>query len=115
MKVRLTPPQINLSENDVENACLDLLRVRHYYPLRQQSELFKTPEIHSSRYIRIGEPGIPDYAIPRFFVEVKRPGGTLSPAQKEKIWTLKEHWNLETAVIENVDELIEWLAAHGEL
>lgn len=115
MKFRLTPPKIKLSENDVEKACLDLLRVRHFYPLRQQSGLFKTPEIRSSRYVRIGEPGIPDYCIPRFFVEVKRPGESLSEAQKEKIWTLKEHWGLETAVIENVDELIEWLTHHHEL
>jgi hypothetical protein len=108
---RLTPPVVKISENDVEQACLDLLRVRHFYPLRQHSGLFKTPD-KKSRYIHIGQPGIPDYVIPRYFVEVKRSGGTLSEVQKEKIRTLKEHWDLETAVVESVDELIEWLAQH---
>jgi hypothetical protein len=32
-----------LSENDVERACLDLLRLRGYWVIRQQSGLFKTP------------------------------------------------------------------------
>ena len=58
----------------------------------------------------MGEPGIPDYAIPRFFVEVKRPGGTLSEVQRAKIEQLQEHWGLETAVVESLDELLQWLA-----
>jgi len=110
---RLRSPKIKLSENDVEKACLDLLRVRHLYPLRQQSGLFWTPD--KTRRIRVGEPGIPDYVIPRFFLEVKAPGREVSEVQREKIWTLKQHWGLETVVVASVEELIEWLALHGEL
>ena len=40
-KFRLKHPR--LSENDVERACLDLLRLRGYWVIRQQSGLFKTP------------------------------------------------------------------------
>lgn len=105
-RFRLTSPKIKLSENDVERACLDLLRYRRLYPLRQQSGQFKTSD---GRWIRIGVPGIPDYVIPAFFIEVKRPGGLLSEVQRVKIDELNRHWDLETAVVESVEELIAWL------
>lgn len=109
---RLRPPKIQLSENDVEKAVLDVLRLRGHYPLRQQSGLFKTPG-RQTRFIHVGEVGIPDYAIPKYFVEVKRPGGRLSEVQSRKIALLKQHWHLDTAVVESIDELIEWLAQHA--
>lgn len=125
MAFRLTPPKIQLSENDVERACLDLLRYHGYYPLRLQSGL----ALHADkavlealrragikpRFIQLGVPGIPDYAIARAFVEVKRPGGKLSDVQQEMIAHLRAHWNLETAVVESVEELIAWLADRPEL
>lgn len=105
-RFRLTSQRIKLSENDVERACLDLLRYRRLYPLRQQSGRFKTSD---GRWIRVGVPGIPDYVIPKFFVETKAPGGILSDVQRAKIYELHKHWDIETAVVESVEELIEWL------
>jgi hypothetical protein len=75
---RLTSPR--LSENDVEAACGDLLRLRGYWVTRVQSGLFRTPD---GRWVRIGKKGIPDYAAthgfyPGFLLEVKRPGEELA-------------------------------------
>src|SRR5215813_10342973 len=53
-RFRLTSPRVKLVENDVERACVDLLRLRGYYVVRLQSGLFRTPD---GRWIRIGEPG----------------------------------------------------------
>jgi hypothetical protein len=117
---RLRGEKIALTENDVEKACLDALRYRRIYPLRLHSGLF----LHADRaviealqragvryrMITVGEPGIPDYAIPRGFMEVKAPGQKVSEVQREKILTLRDHWDLKTAVITSVDELSELLA-----
>lgn len=119
MNFRLTPPKSQLSENDVERACLDLLRYHRYYPLRLQSGRF----LHADkavleacrragvavRWCNLGEPGIPDYVIPQFFLETKRPGGKLSAEQEAKIAALDRDWNLETAVVDDVEALAEWL------
>ena len=112
---RLTPPRPpRLSENDVERACIDLLRYRGYYVMRQQSGLFKTPD---GRWVRIGTPGIPDYAAlharwPGFLMEVKRPGGELSPEQHSKVTEIAMGYRVAIAVVESVDALAQWLAAH---
>lgn len=117
---RLRPPEFKLSENDVERAVLDLLRYHHHYPVRLQSGKFIHADkavIEACRRVRvavrwatIGEPGIPDYCIPKCFIEVKRPGGMLSEVQRAKIIELRDHWDLPTWVIESVDELVERLA-----
>jgi hypothetical protein len=106
---RLKPPKLQLSENDVRKACLDLLRLRHWWPIRQHVGLFKTAD---KRWLRIGENGDPDYAVvktPSFFLEFKRPGGKLSDEQRTRIKTLKQFYGLDTVVVEGVEELIEWL------
>ena len=41
-RFRLTGDKLKLSENDVERACLDLLRYRRFYPVRLNSGKFKT-------------------------------------------------------------------------
>ena len=105
-RFRLTGPKLKLSENDVERACLDVLRYRRLFPLRQNSGRFKTAD---GRWITIGVPGIPDYVIPKFFVEVKRPGGILSDVQRAKIYELDRWWDLKTIVVESVEDLIECL------
>lgn len=118
-RFRLTSPKIELSENEVEKQCLDVLRLNRFSPLRLQSGLFIAPDREviqalkrlsvRPRWITIGERGIPDYVIPAFFLEVKRPGGELSPEQTQKIWELEKIWGLQTIVIDNVAELIAWL------
>jgi len=122
---QLTGDKIKLTENDVERACLEALRWRHFYPLRQQSGRFILPDrvvIQALdragvpyRWTTVGEPGIPDYVIPRFFVEVKRPGGVLSAIQCQKILMLEDQWDLETAVVESVEEQTIWLTEHEGL
>jgi hypothetical protein len=112
---RLTPQKLPpLSENDVESACLDLLRFRGYWVVRQQSGLFKTPD---GRWIRLGVKGIPDYAavhrrFPGFLLEIKRPGGDLSPHQATKIQELRLGYSLAVGVIDSVEALDAWLNQH---
>ena len=106
MPFRLTPDRIKKSENDIKKACVDLLRWRGLYPLRLQSGVFQTRD---GRYVTIGELGLPDYVVPAFLMEVKKPGGHLSEAQLVKIAELEQHWQLKTAVVDSVDALIAWL------
>ena len=105
---RLTPPKVKLSENDVERACLDLLRAQRIYPVRLQSGRLA---LKDGRYLQLCEAGTPDYCIPAWFMEVKAPGGKLSQAQRLKIQMLSEYWDLETAVVEDVDELAAWISS----
>lgn len=120
---RLTPDgRLKESEADVKKAVTEYLRYRRFYPLRLQSGLFAPfDELceackRTCRKIPVGEPGIPDLAIPRFFVEVKAARGTLSAVQQGKIQFLNDHWGLKTAVPRKLEELIEWLEKHkGEL
>jgi hypothetical protein len=109
-----SPPR--LTENDVERACLDLLRLRGYWVIRQQSGLFKTPD---GRWIRLGETGLPDYAaihsrFPGFLLEVKRPGTGPSPEQETKINQLRMGYSLAIGVVDSVEALLQWLNQHEE-
>jgi hypothetical protein len=111
-RFRLKAPGVKLSENDVRKACLDLLRAHRWWPIRQHVGLFKTAD---GRWINMGEEGDPDYAViqaPSFFLETKRPGGELSMKQRERIYQLQQFYGLTTLVVENVEELMEWLTKH---
>ena len=105
-RFKLTEPPIKLSENDVEKQCTDLLKVRGYRPIRLNSGKFRTVD---NRWITIGEVGMPDYVIPAFFVEVKRPGKHISPEQEKKIFELTRGWNLPVAVVDSMEALNEFL------
>jgi hypothetical protein len=108
-RFRLTPPKIKLSENDVRRACLDVLRLRQWWPIRQHVGSFQTRD---QRWVHIGETGDPDYAVikpPSFFLELKRPGGALRDAQRARIFQLWKAYGLETVVVDSVEELIDWL------
>jgi hypothetical protein len=109
-RFRLTPPRVKLVENDVERACLDLLRLHGYYVVRLQSGKFKTVD---GRWVTVGEPGLPDYCVIKrdFFVEVKAPGRKLSPAQINKIFEL-EACGFRVATIDGVERLEAWLREH---
>jgi hypothetical protein len=107
---RLKPPVLKMSENDVESGCLDLLRLRGYWPIRLHAGLFKSPD--GKRWIRGVEKGTPDWAAfcsPSFFMEVKRPGGILTVDQENKIYQLEKFFGLKTIVVEGVEELLAWL------
>jgi hypothetical protein len=111
---RLRPP-LALSENDVERACLDLLRVRGYWAARQHVGAFRTP---GGDWVRIGEKGVPDYLVLHgryrgFLMEVKRQsGGVLSPEQAFKIQQLTLGYRLRVAVVTSSKELADWLQDH---
>ena len=112
-RFRLTSPKVKLAENDVERACVDLLRLRGYYVVRLQSGLFRTPD---GRWIRIGEPGLPDYACLKndFFLEVKRPGAKLSEVQVNIIFELEAAHKIAVATVDSVERLIAWLDRQKE-
>ena len=115
-RFRLNSPEFKLSENDVENAVLDFVRIKGYYPIRLQSGLFRTPD-KSARFVRIGVKGLPDYIcvhsdpkhpLPVFFMEVKGSDGRLDPDQISKIAEL-EVYGFRTAVVSSVEELAAFL------
>lgn len=116
MRYRLTcarPPKS--SENDVEAALKDWLLTHNWYPVRLQSGLMRTPD---HRFLRLGTPGLPDYVIlherqPAFFLETKRPGGVLSPAQVRTRWALAHGYGLPVCVADSLEKLTEWMKANG--
>jgi hypothetical protein len=114
-RFRLTSPKLkNLRENDVERACIDVLRLHGYYVLRQQTGLFKTAD---GRWVRTGEVGLPDYAVihkryPGFLLEVKATRGELKEHQIKKIFELEMGYRIAVAVVNDVSELSVWLMNH---
>ena len=86
-----SPRLLKITENEVEKQLTSWLLTRGWYPIRQHSGLFRTPD---GRYIRVGEVGIPDYVVihshyPGFFLETKRPGAKLSAEQARKRWAIE--------------------------
>jgi hypothetical protein len=113
-RFQLKAPKVRLSENNVEGACLDILRLRGYLVLRQESGLFKTPD---GRWIRVGQKGLPDYAALHgqhlsFLLEVKRPGGKLSPDQSRKIQEISLAYRVPVVVVDSAAALGAWLNEH---
>ena len=107
-RFRLTSPRVKVKERDVKRACLDILRYRGFLPIPLTVGLFKTPD---GRYVRIGEPGLPDVVVARFFVELKRPGGELSSEQVAKIREF-ECYGVPTVVPDSPEALVAWLAEY---
>lgn len=110
---RLRAPR--LSENDVESACLDLLRLHGYWIARLHAGTFKSAD--GRRWIKGMPKGTPDYAClhwrhESFLLEVKRPGGVLSPEQRFEHESIRQGYHLLIAVVESKEELSEWLALH---
>lgn len=110
---RLRPPKI--SENDVEAGCMTILALHTYWVVKLHAGVFKT--LDGNRYVRGVKKGTPDYAClhefhRNFLLEVKRPGGDLSPEQECEIEMLRLRYRLPIAVVENVDELSEFLKRH---
>jgi hypothetical protein len=109
-RFRLKPSVVKMVENDVESGCLDVLRLKGYWPIRLHAGTFKS--LDGKRFVRGVEKGTPDWAAfkaPGFLMEVKRPGGALTAEQHEKICELERFWGLETIVVDGVEELFEWL------
>ncbi len=113
---RLTPPKLpRLSENDVEGACLDLLRYRGYWVGRNHCGTFKSAD--NRRWIKGAPKGTPDYTClhgsrPGFLLEVKRPGEEPTPEQERKHQELRLGFRLAISTIDSVEGLLAWLAQH---
>lgn len=116
MPFKLTPDkQAKLSENDVEEACLDFLRLRGYRIERLHVGLFRSADC--KRWIKGAPKGTPDYVTaharyPGFYLETKRPKGKLSLDQERVIWEITTAFRIAVATIDRVESLIPWLDAH---
>jgi hypothetical protein len=113
--LRLThPKQPRLRENQVIDACLDLLHTRGYKEHRLPCGKYRAPNGDWQQWY---DAGTPDYAMmhpryPGFYIEFKRPGAQPSKAQEMKHRELEAGWRFRVAVIDSVDVLIAFLREH---
>lgn len=111
-RFRLKAPNSKLSENMVEKQCLDLLRLRQWFPVRIHTGTFKSAD--GKRWIKGADKGTPDYALiharyPGFLLEVKRTGATPTPEQDRKHQELIIGFNLSIATVDSIEALVDWL------
>jgi hypothetical protein len=69
--------------------------------------------------VDFGPEGIPDYTaihakFPAFFIEFKRPGKLLRPAQDTKFVEIQFGYRLAAVMVDSVEQLEEWLGGHEE-
>ncbi len=108
---KLKPPLApQLSEDDVERSCRDLLAYRGWYVVRLQSGLFKTPD---GRFVRMGSPGLPDYICvhqthPGFFLETKRQKGQLTLVQQQKHFEIATAFKIPVITINEPNDLVDY-------
>jgi len=110
---RLTAPVP--TENDIEAGCITILELHNYFVVRLHAGVFKS--LDDRRHIHGVKKGTPDYAClhefhPSFLLEVKRPGGALSPDQVCQIEFLKLKFRLPIVVVESAEQLCNFLARH---
>jgi hypothetical protein len=74
---------IKVTEADIQKAILQYLAVKHIFHFRNNTGATKTER---GGFVRFGTPGSPDIIVVDkgifIGIEVKRPGGKLSPHQK---------------------------------
>jgi len=107
---RLTSPHVKLTEKDVVKQCMDLLRLRGYYVVRLPAGDYRA--LDDDRRITIPA-GLPDYVCLKhdFFLETKRPGGKLRPAQVKKHIELQAN-RIAVCTADSVEYLSQWLDTH---
>ena len=108
---RLTARKIVPKESEVAKACVNWLAYHGYKAERLNVGLFWTQD---GRRHPEGRPGRPDYLVchakyPGFYLEIKAPGGKLSPEQQMEHMNLERGWGIEVAVVDSVTALIAWL------
>lgn len=99
----------------MERACLDVLRLRGYWVARLHAGSFKSAD--GARWIKGVAKGTPDYALeherfPGFLMEVKRPGGQLSPEQTQTHLEIRLGYRIAIGTVDSVDALVLWLDQH---
>lgn len=102
-------------ENDIEAGCMTILQLHSYWVVRLHAGVFQT--LDGRRHVHGVKKGTPDYACLHerhraFLLEVKRPGGVLSPDQEVQIGLLKLQYRLPIVVVESAEELCNFLAKH---
>lgn len=103
-------------ENDVEAACLTILRLRRWWPIRCHAGLFKTLD---GRFIKGCAKGHPDWAamhakFPGFLLEVKRPGEEPTPVQQNYRHVIALSAGLAVICVDDVRALTAFLDQHEE-
>jgi len=123
----LTSPQIKITENHVEEACIKLAEYKGYWPIRQHVGRY----IHADaavvralkeagvpfRMVTLGQKGLPDWAFlhgerPGFMLEAKAPGAKLSPDQERMIWVLRNLRRQTVGVVNSVALFEAFLEDH---
>jgi len=103
-------------ESATVRACLDLLNVRGWFPLRVLCGVFQT--LDGKRHVSGPPKGTPDYAClhwhyPAFLLETKRPiGGVLAEAQVQRQHIIHTGYHLPILVCADAHELTVWLDEH---
>ena len=109
---RLTPPRVHVAEKHVIDACLDLLRLRGWWPCRIHTGTFRSMD--GRRVIKGADKGTPDYAVlherhPAFLLETKRPGSIATPDQINKHREIRIGYRLTIVTLDSVESLDAWL------
>ncbi|HEY1876923.1 MAG TPA: VRR-NUC domain-containing protein [Rhizomicrobium sp.] len=110
---RLTAPRA--SENDIEAGCITILEMHNYWVVKLHAGVFKS--LDDRRHVHGVKKGTPDYICAHefhrnFLLEVKRPGGVLSPDQEAQIAFLQLKYRLPIVVVESAEALCNFLAQH---
>jgi hypothetical protein len=110
---KLTSLQLN--ENDIEKACMDVLKVRGWKPTKIHCGRFRTPDL--KRWITGEPPGTPDYLVvhklhPAFYLETKRSGAQLTDMQRYRVWEIQRGYGIAFLKADSARALSEWLDRH---
>ena len=106
---------LNLNENDIEKACLDVLKVRGYLAVRIHSGTFRSADC--KRWIKGADKGTPDYITaharyPGFLLETKRPGAQLTDIQQYRVWEIQQGYRIAFFKADSAQALTRWLDQH---
>ena len=110
---KLRPPLApQLSENDIERQCVDVLRWRHWRVHRLHVGRFRS--LDGNRMVTMGEPGEPDYVCihaehPAFYLETKRTKGKLTLVQEARHAEIERTYRIPTITVDRVEDLIAYL------
>jgi len=113
---KLTALQLN--ENDIEKANLDVLKVRGYFAVRIHSGTFRSADC--KRWIKGADKSTPDYVAVHaryrgFLLETKRPGAKLTTIQKFRVFEILRGYRLAFIKADSARELSRWIDHHDRI